>query len=340
MIFQQPRVRWSAVFLFAVTCLVWWIGGALAEEATGGETGVAEAAEVVKVEAASKAERATSPASPPAEPQATLSGLPKDLTVLSREELIGLIKDLTLQNQALFVRIARLETDLAEAQPMLQAKIETQGRTIDRLRRKLAFQEREIEAQREADALARAAQPGADADELPPGDAGDIQQGGTTIGPGAATPTGETPTAGSDAGTPADPGVWEYRFAYEYGLIKTSGSGHITIRDKDGNRERQKYDYSEYRHDALWVNLFIRNDSKQPMRFTGLMALQDDKPLFAKHRPLLATKAFRTPLLQPGEVFQVTEDEVAIDRPWKVEHIELLEVQAYAQSADPDPDPR
>lgn len=324
MISLPPRVRWSVPFCLVFVGLLAAGSGAVAEQVQDDSP---PAAESDAAEAPAASDSAAKTIEPPPTPAAILAGLPKDLSALSRDELVGLIQDLTLQNQALFVRIARLETNLADAQPTLQTKIETQARTIERLRQKLDFQEKKHEEQREAYALARAAQPGADADDLPPGDAGEV---------GA-----EVPVPGvEEDGTPADPGEWEYRFAYEFGLIKTSGSGHVTLRDKDGNRQRQRFEYSEYRHDALWVNLFIRNDSPRPMRFTGLIALQDDLPLFAKHRPLLATKAFRTPLLQPGEVFQITEDEVNVDRPWKVENIELVEVRAYPDSPDPDPDPR
>lgn len=263
-----------------------------------------------------------------AETPAGLTGLPKDLPTLTRDELVDLVKDLTLQNQMLAVKLAEQRQALANAAPVLQQRIDWQARTIERLQSKLARQDRQVAEQ--SDALAQAADPAADPTDLPP------ETSDTPVEPAA----GATVETDTPPGNPADPGLWEYRFAYEYGLIRTSGSGHITLRDKEGNRQRQEFDYSEYRRDALWVNLFIRNDSPRPMRFTGLIVLQDDLPLFAKQRPLLGTHAFRTPLLQPGEVFQVREDELSVERAYKVENIELAEVQAYPTAPNPDPDPR
>lgn len=286
----------SAVACVAVSLAGWGGSAALANEAAAVET-----VDVAAQEPAPEASEAE-----PAPAAGTVTGLPKDLQVLTREELIGLVKDLTLQNQMLAVRLVEQRQALAEAAPDLQARIDWQARTIERLQAKLT------RAQRDAEAAAAAPEPVAEEDAAADADA----------------------AADTDASD-----KWKYRFAYEFGLIRTSGGGHVVIRDENGKRQRHEYDYTEYRRDALWVNLMIRNDSKQPMRFTGVIELQGDKPLFAKSRERLATQAFRTPLLQPGEVFQISEDELTVDRPWKVDVIELTSVQAFPTPADPAPDP-
>ena len=75
------------------------------------------------------------------------------------------------------------------------------------------------------------------------------------------------------------------------------------------------------------------------MRFTGLIELLGEKPFLGSDRERLTTHAFRTPLLQPGEVFQINEDELKVDRPWKLDIIELTNGKAFSTPADPDPDP-
>ena len=44
--------------------------------------------------------------------------------------------------------------------------------------------------------------------------------------------------------------------------------------------------------------------------------------------PLLARTTFRTSILQPGEVIDLSQ-EVAVDRPWRVDVVELGRVQSY-----------
>jgi len=153
-------------------------------------------------------------------------------------------------------------------------------------------------------------------------------------------PAATEPSAPRDAPISADAApTWEYRFAYEFGLIRTSGEGHVILRDENGKRQRHEFDYTQYRHDALWTNILLRNDSAQPMRFAGLIELQGDKTFARGTRERLATHAFRTPLLQPGEVFQLNQSQLLVDRPWKVDVIELTHVQAFSTPAAPDPDP-
>lgn len=292
----------SAVACVAVGLAGWGGSVALAEEAAAVQTPDALAADPTPAPASEANDAAPAPA--------TVTGLPKDLTVLTRDELIGLVKDLTLQNQMLAVKLAEQQQALADAAPDLQARIDWQARTIERLQAKLT------RAQRDADEAAAAPEPVAAEDTHP-----------------------DAEVAAGQAANGNGNGKWEYRFAYEFGLIRTSGDGHVILRDENGKRQRHEFDYTEYRRDALWVNLLIRNDSKQPMRFTGLIELQGDKPFLSGNRERLATHAFRTPLLQPGEVFQINEDELTVERPWKVDVIELTSVQAFPTPADPDPDP-
>ncbi|MEM9420605.1 MAG: hypothetical protein AAGA25_16380 [Planctomycetota bacterium] len=245
-------------------------------------------------------------------PAPAVTGIPKDLNDQTREELIDLVKDLTLQNQILAVQLVEQRQALDDAAPELQARIDWQARTIKRLEAELekAVGQAEKQAEQLKAALAEAkAKPGSD-------DA-------------AKQPTAPEAEA---------PKTWEYRFAYEFGLIRTAGSGKLIIRDDNGKRQRHEFDYSEYRRDAIWATVHFRNDSETPKRFTGLIELQGDKPFGKSPRERLGTKVFRTPLLQPGEVFQLSEDEIATDRPWKVDIIELTEVKAFDAPAEPAPD--
>ncbi|MBB6431496.1 hypothetical protein [Algisphaera agarilytica] len=289
----NPAVRWCLLSL--ALCLLF----AAPTERRGSAAHAAEPPATSTTPAATE-----SPAKPPA-----VTGLPKDLNDLTREELIALVKDLTLQNQVMAVSLAEQRQALEDAAPDLQARIDWQARTIERLRGKLAKAEAQLE-QAKTDAAT------------------------------------QTPTPGQ---TPADPknpdaapessAAWEYRFAYEFGLIRTSGSGKTILRDENGKRQRHEFDYSEYRRDAIWANVFLRNDSETPMRFSGIIELQGDKPFGNKQpRERLGNKAFRTPLLQPGEVFQLSEDEIFTERPWKVDIIEITEVNAYEEPAEPAPD--
>ncbi|MEM6855508.1 MAG: hypothetical protein AAF593_13970 [Planctomycetota bacterium] len=304
----NPAVRWCLLLAVAWSTLsLIGPGGAQvsAEEAATSEPALVDTA-VSADAAATTEETAAEPT-----PAPTVTGLPEDLNSLSREELIDLVRDLTLQNQILAVKLAEQRQALADAAPDLQDRIDWQSRTIERLQAKLVRAERAAE-QAAADA-AQAAEAVATKD--------------------AEADATSTTTADGDGEK------WEYRFAYEYGLIRTSRDGYVVVRDKNGKRQRHEFDYTEYRRDAVWVNLLIRNDSEQPMRFTGVIELLGEKPFLSDKRERLATHAFRTPLLQPGEVFQINEDELKVDRPWKLDIIELTNVKAFSTPADPDPDP-
>ncbi|MEM1108826.1 MAG: hypothetical protein AAGH99_09075 [Planctomycetota bacterium] len=243
---------------------------------------------------------------------------PAELDGMSREELIDLVKDLTLQNQILVQRLAEKSKDLASAAPNLQAQIDFQTRTIQRLKGKLDRAERQLA---EAEPVSVTGQgEGNDNNEKDIAPETQVELPGA---PGAST-------SDADASLP-----WEYRFVYELGLIRSSGRGQVVLRDENGKRQRHEFDFTEYRRDAIWVAVTLRNDSPQPVRFTGLIELRGDSP----RRERLAQKAFRTPLLQPGEVFQINEDEFAVDRPWSVDAVELTEVQGFSTPAEPDPDP-
>lgn len=302
----NPAVRWCLVLAVA------WAGAV-------GAPAWAQAADVV---ASPPDESTTDQPGSAAPPDTTVTGLPKDLGLLTRDELIDLVKDLTLQNQILAVRLAEQRKDLANAAPDLQTRIDWQARTIDRLQAKLKRAE-----QQQALVAVTPPQPDTLAEPTPAGEV-DAE--------GAAMVEGSPP---ADPATPDANPEWKYRFAYEFGLIRTSGDGHVILRDEHGKRQRHEFDYTEYRRDALWVNLLIRNDSAQPMRFAGLIELQGDKTFLQGTRERFATHAFRTPLLQPGEVFQLSESELLVDRPWKVDVIELTNVQGFSTPADPDPDP-
>ncbi|MEM9916332.1 MAG: hypothetical protein AAF911_15360 [Planctomycetota bacterium] len=302
----NPAVRWCLLSAVAWSTLsLIGPGGtyASAEEAVTPEPAAVDSG--VSADATVPAEETAAEPTP----APTVTGLPEDLDSLSREELIDLVRDLTLQNQILAVKLAEQRQALADAAPDLQDRIDWQSRTIERLQAKLDRAERAAEQ-----AVADAAQ----------------------AAEAAATKDAE---ADATSTTTADGEKWEYRFAYEYGLIRTSRDGYVVVRDKNGKRQRHEFDYTEYRRDAVWVNLLIRNDSEQPMRFTGVIELLGEKPFLSDKRERLATHAFRTPLLQPGEVFQMNQDELSVDRPWKLDIIELTNVKAFSTPADPDPDP-
>ena len=153
------------------------------------------------------------------------------------------------------------------------------------------------------------------------------QQIASTASPSATDPPppDESATAASDLDHPR----WKYRFVYEYGLIRIAGGGRVTLRDKQGNVDTTEYSYSEFRRDALWADIYLRNDPPQPMRFTGIIVLQGKPAPFADQRPRLATQGFSTPVLAPGEIYNLSHREIRVEQPWQVDRIAFTDVRAF-----------
>ena len=226
-----------------------------------------------------------------------LKGFPADLSALDRAELEGLAQDLALQNLLLQRRMAEAQQKADQASPKLEAEIDRLNALTGGLREQL----------RQANASLAAAQNRPPAPTEP-----EVEQEG-----------------GGDAD---DQDEWTYRFSYEFGLIRRAGEGRITLRDQDGERQAVRYSYEEYRNDALWVRCFFRNTSDRALRFSGLMALGGQKPLFAKVPPRLATVAFTTPVLAPGEIYDLSRD-VPINDPQRVWSVDVGEVKAHEPAA-------
>lgn len=244
-----------------------------------------------------------------ADPPPLPSGPPEDLSGLDRPDLENWVEVLVMQNRLMLQRLRenqRAIDQLRQRAEHLDQQHQQSLAELDRLRLRLA-----------------------DAGPSQATDSPSETSEATPVLPSDNESAGGTQASARD-GADADDPVWKYRFAYEFGLIREAGRGRVTLRDRTGKRTTTEYSYSEYRQDALWINLFLRNDSPQPMRFTGVMSLQGDKPLFAKTRRVYTSRGFATPMLQPGEVYQLPEDEVAVNRPWQVDHVELLEVRGFA----------
>ena len=253
------------------------------------------------------------------------SVLPPDLSALSREELETLVRQLAADNAVLRESTASDEDgDTAapdaetDAKPDLRDTVAEQTLRIDALEAQLAALLQRV-------------------NDLAPGSAPESPSGNTAENEPAPdnTPESVTPedpataTPSDGPGSPAaEPDVGEYLYTYEYGLIREAGRGRVTLRDRDGKRQTTRYDYSEYRDDAVWVTLYFKNDADRPLRYTGLVALGGKQNFNDKRPPLLAQTPFRTPVLQPGEVFDLSQ-EIDVERPWRVDVVELGKVRSY-----------
>ena len=253
-------------------------------------------AQPVSTADASDASDAVEPARPEAAADAdepTPALLPSDFETMSRDELIGLVRALVLQNQMLIdSRREAAERRPAERSSERPAIVDRQSEVIGELRGEVA---------RLRDELARLRRRDQQRQEQ-------VQQ--------------------VEAEQAAAEDLWEYRFVYEYGLVRRSGDGRAVVRKDDGDFESIDYSYDEYRDDQLWLNLLIRNDSGGPKRFSGVAVLMGNKPLFAERAPVYGSLVVSTPMLEPGEVFQINEV-VQLNDPLRVREVELTDMRAF-----------
>lgn len=243
---------------------------------------------------------------------------PPDLSALSRAELEAWVRRLAEDNAAL------RDVSVTDDELGLRDTLAQQSERIAALEAQLAALLERVDRLASADP-AGPAQPG---DPFAPGASTDTPAVGDAT-PYTA-PDVESPDAATSDGPAATPKVGEYIYTYEFGLIREATRGRVTLRDKDGNREKIRYDVSEYRDDAVWITLYFKNESDRPLRYTGLIALGGKKNFNDKRPPVLAQTPFRTPVLQPGEVFDLSQ-EIDVDRPWGVDVIELGKVQSYPE---------
>lgn len=128
--------------------------------------------------------------------------------------------------------------------------------------------------------------------------------------------------------TQASAAPFTYGFQWEWGLISETGEGRMTVR-VDGDKEKIKYDYEEYRNDAIWVTATITNTTARPLRFQGTLAVAGPVSGFMKKSvEVLATTTATTRTLQPGESQRLTY-ELDVRDPKMVRGIELGNVRAF-----------
>ena len=120
-------------------------------------------------------------------------------------------------------------------------------------------------------------------------------------------------------------GVPRYRYETEYYLLGRSGGGRLKIRS-GGNTTRLKYDYSEWRDDAIGVTLLFRNASSRQHSFFGRIAAVKRPIGYVNERVSpLGFGTFTTRTLRPGEV-QKIECEIRVDDPSDVGLIKVGDV--------------
>ena len=166
----------------------------------------------------------------------------------------------------------------------------------------------------------------------PPGDPYGVSGTGGAGSPAPAAGQSVNPGVAPVAGVRgATEGSVPYRYEYSFGLIGNSGRGRVVLRNEDGKLQTERYNFSEYRDDAVWVKLLFRNDGDTPQRFNGAMALghrQAGAGLGRARVGVLATVSLSTPVLQPGEIYE-SDHEVRVDRVGDVDFVEVGRVRSF-----------
>ncbi|MEM7627657.1 MAG: hypothetical protein AAF333_18835 [Planctomycetota bacterium] len=253
-------------------------------------------------------------------PEPASDGLPGDLLTMERAELEALVRRLAEENAALRGGGAAgndptLSLD-GHADADLHLVVSSQAVRIAALEAQVAALAARVDRLAPAppyDPADPFFPPAPPASSQPSSADGQAQTPAATPPPDAASPNGD------------------YVYTYEYGLIRTEDSEVVVLRDRAGRQRLVRVDVNEYRDDAVWVKLYFKNLADRPLRYTGLIALGGKKDYNDKRPPFLGQALFRTPVLQPGEVFDLSQ-EVDTDRPYSVEFVELGKVRSY-----PDP---
>ena len=241
-----------------------------------------------------------------------------DFSQVSRAALERLVADLALENLLLKSRAAEESTD-----PAGEANLFNDPQQLDEAVARL--EQRLLGLRLRRAALAEAAEAGASDPSAPADEPTDL------VAPPSAP---ETPDAtaqdAADEVQGTTKGSAPYRYRYSFGLIGTSGRGRVVVRGENGVLRSDSYNFSEFRDDAVWVKLLFRNDGDTPQRFTGVMALgrRIAAGLGGPRVGVLATVSLSTPVLQPGEIFEV-DREVRVDRVRDVDFVEVGRVRSF-----------
>lgn len=239
-----------------------------------------------------------------------------DVSALDRDQLVALVEQLARENEQLRQRLGDEGMSGEAGPPDLHATVAAQAIQLEGLRDELAALAERM-GQLEADASLVGPPSPPEPPMFAPPPPPPAPEGAR--GPAAAAP-GDAPVAPEEVG--------EFRYTYEFGLIRTEDSEVVVLRDEEGRQRVVRVDTNEYRDDALKLTLYFKNTSDRPLRYTGLIALGGKRNYNDARPPVLATTTFRTPRLQPGEVLDLSR-EVDVDRPWRVDVVELGKVKSY-----------